>query len=84
VRRTNYFEIFVCFPLQLDNGLKVTAYYRKKTRGKKDVELVGLAKYLEKLAAEVDDFTKVKFRHWMDVLSGRKKLLEDEENTSSA
>lgn len=69
------------FALNLDNGLKVTAYYRKKggaTSGKRDVELVGLAQYLERLAVQVKDFSKVQFRYWMEVLSGEKKLvLED-------
>eukprot|EP00553_Chaetoceros_curvisetus_P004502 CAMPEP_0204614172 /NCGR_PEP_ID=MMETSP0717-20131115/1963_1 /ASSEMBLY_ACC=CAM_ASM_000666 /TAXON_ID=230516 /ORGANISM="Chaetoceros curvisetus" /LENGTH=396 /DNA_ID=CAMNT_0051626781 /DNA_START=63 /DNA_END=1253 /DNA_ORIENTATION=- len=65
------------FALNLDNGLKVTAYYRKKSRGKRDVELVGLSDYLTRLANEVSDFTKVKFSRWMDVLNG-KPLIEDD------
>lgn len=40
------------------------------------MELVGLTQYLEQLAVQVKDFTKVKFRYWTDVLSGKKKLLE--------
>jgi len=63
------------------NGLKVTAFYRKKKSGKRDVELLGLATYLEKLAAEVDDFTKVLFKYWMDVMAGKKNL--QDRNSSS-
>ena len=56
------------FALNLENSLKVMAYYRKKKSGKKDAELVGLATYLDKLSNEVDDFTKVKFKDWIDVI----------------
>jgi len=70
------------FALNLENGLKVSGYYRKKggaTNGKRDVELVGLAQYLTQLAVQVKDFTKVTFRYWTDVLSGKRKLLETRE-----
>ena len=63
------------FALNPGNGLKVTAFYRKKKSGKNDIELVGLASYLEKLAMEVKDFTTVNLKYWQDVLSGKKKLL---------
>jgi len=69
------------FALNLDNGLKVTGYYRKKggLNGARDVELIGLAQYLEQLAVKVRDFSIVKFQHWMDVLKGKTKLLENDE-----
>eukprot|EP00979_Chaetoceros_neogracilis_P002453 scaffold430_cov234-Chaetoceros_neogracile.AAC.1 len=69
------------FALNPHNGLKVTAFYRKKKSGKRDVELLGLATYLEKLAAEVDDFTKVRFKYWTDVMAGKKNL--QDRNSSS-
>jgi ubiquitin-like domain-containing CTD phosphatase 1 len=70
------------FALNPHNGLKVTAYYRKKKAGKRDVELLGLATYLVKLAAEVNDFTKVKFKYWTDVVAG-KMALQDGNDSSN-
>ena len=61
------------FALNLGNGLKVSAFYRKK-QGKKDAELAGLSVYLEKLAAGVKDFTTVEMKYWQDVVSGKKDL----------
>lgn len=72
------------FALNLENGLKVTAYYRKRggvAGGKRDVELVGLTRYLEQLAVQVKDFTTVPFRYWMDVLSGKRKLVDKVEGS---
>ena len=72
------------FALNLDNGLKVTAFYRKKKKngsrtvgrnGNKDVELVGLIGYCTKLAKEVDDFRDVDFKYWKDVVNGTKDLI---------
>jgi len=62
------------FALNPENGLKVSAFYRKK-KGKKDAELVGLARYLEQLASEVKDFTTVEMKYWQDVAAGKKALL---------
>jgi len=61
------------FALNPGNGLTVTAFYRKK-QGKRDVELLGLARYLERLASEVEDFTTIQLKHWQDVVSGVKDL----------
>lgn len=66
------------FALNPGNGLKVTAFYRKKKSGKRDVELLGLASYLKKLASEVKDFMKIDLRNWKDVVSGNKKLLTND------
>ena len=63
------------FALNPGNGLKVTAFYRKKKMGKKDVELAGLAVYLEKLAAQIKDFTTVEMKYWQDVVSGKKDIV---------
>jgi ubiquitin-like domain-containing CTD phosphatase 1 len=62
------------FALNPGNGLKVSAFYRKK-QGKRDVELLGLAKYLEQLASDVKDFTTVEIKYWQDVVAGKKTLL---------
>jgi len=61
------------FALNPENGLKVTPFYRKK-KSQKDIELVGLATFLQKLALEVQDFTTVDFRDWMDVVAGKKQI----------
>lgn len=64
------------FALNPDNGLKVTAYYRKKKKsGSKDIQLIGLGKYLENLASEIKDFTTVKFKYWQDVVAGKVQLI---------
>jgi ubiquitin-like domain-containing CTD phosphatase 1 len=70
------------FALNLDNGLKVSAYYRKKKKnsrntstGNRDVELIGLIGYCGKLAREVDDFRDVDFKYWKDVVNGTKDLI---------
>lgn len=71
------------FALNISNGLKVTAYYRKKRKGSgrrnistgnKDVELIGLIGYCAKLAKEVKDFRDVEFKYWKDVVNGTKDL----------
>lgn len=72
------------FALNLNNGLKVTAFYRKRKggastgNGARDAELVGLSRYLQELATSSNDFAKVDFGAWMDVVSGRKRLLRDD------
>lgn len=68
------------FAMNLANGLKVTAYYRKKSSSARDIELQGLAQYLGQLAREVSDFRKVKFSQWREVLSGKIKLLQEDSN----
>lgn len=69
------------FALNPGNGLKVSAFYRKK-QGKRDVELVGLAKYLEQLASDVKDFTTVEIKYWQDVVAGKKNLMSSTNTTS--
>ena len=79
------------FALNIENGMKVSAYYRKKRKnkktidsggnrvitsiGSKDVELIGLIGYCTKLAQEVDDFRNVEFKYWKDVVNGTRELL---------
>ncbi|KAK1742395.1 ubiquitin-like domain-containing CTD phosphatase [Skeletonema marinoi] len=49
------------FALNIGNGLKCSAYYRKKKKsGKNDSELLGL-----------DDFETVQFDYWQDYVSGK-------------
>lgn len=62
------------FALNPKNGLKVTPFYRKKKSRSKDMELLGLATFLQKLALEVHDFTTVDLRDWVDVVAGKKDL----------
>jgi ubiquitin-like domain-containing CTD phosphatase 1 len=62
------------FALNLDSGLKCTAYYRKK-KSSKDAELLGLGRFLELLATneEVkDNFVHVDFQFWQDYVSGKR------------
>ena len=61
------------FALNLDSGLKCTAYHRKKNR--RDNELLGLARYLVQLAQAKVDFQKVNFANWLDVLQGNAPLV---------
>ena len=70
------------FALNPENGLKVTAFYRKKKAGKRDVELLGLSNYLERLAVEVKDFTTIKMKYWQDVISGKKALIASKSDVS--
>mmetsp|Transcript_3685 Transcript_3685/g.5606 ORF Transcript_3685/g.5606 Transcript_3685/m.5606 type:complete len:375 (-) Transcript_3685:105-1229(-) len=63
------------FALNIGNGLKCTAYYRKKKKsGKNDSELLGLGRFLEMLATNddsKDDFETVQFDYWQDYVSGK-------------
>lgn len=63
------------FALNLSSGLKVTPYYRKKRNmQQRDVELLGLGKYLTGLAQSRLPFDQVDFDKWMDVVSGKQQL----------
>jgi ubiquitin-like domain-containing CTD phosphatase 1 len=59
------------FVLNPNNGVACTAYYRKKSDAKDDVELALLAKYLSRLANEVRDFQTVDHSKWRDVAEGK-------------
>ena len=70
------------FALNLGNGLKCKAYFRKKASSRRDTELLGLSTYLVQLAQTPGvDFEKVDFGNWMDVVSGKKKI-ESGDNTN--
>lgn len=71
------------FALNLSSGLKVTAFYRKTSTGKKDVELIGLARYLDRLASAGVSFDKVNFADWKDVMSGNRPLTDADKKSSS-
>jgi len=67
------------FALNLGSGLKVTPYYRKKrSSGRRDCELLGLSRYFEMLATDVDNFSDVDFRYWIDVINGKRPLTNQE------
>eukprot|EP00568_Trieres_chinensis_P019134 CAMPEP_0183324820 /NCGR_PEP_ID=MMETSP0160_2-20130417/78035_1 /TAXON_ID=2839 ORGANISM="Odontella Sinensis, Strain Grunow 1884" /NCGR_SAMPLE_ID=MMETSP0160_2 /ASSEMBLY_ACC=CAM_ASM_000250 /LENGTH=388 /DNA_ID=CAMNT_0025492489 /DNA_START=11 /DNA_END=1177 /DNA_ORIENTATION=- len=66
------------FALNIGSGLKVTGYYRKKSSARKDCELLGIARYLEELAAKEINFDNVDFSLWADVISGKRSLVKDD------
>ena len=49
------------FALNLGSGIKISAYYRKKSSARRDAELLGLLRYLEELAQSKMDFDDVEF-----------------------
>ena len=66
------------FALNIGNGLKCSACYRKKKKkkssGKNDSELLGLGRFLELLATHNEaehDFESVQFDYWQDYVSGK-------------
>eukprot|EP00957_Ditylum_brightwellii_P166738 12692207-Ditylum_brightwellii.AAC.1 len=72
------------FALNIGSGLKVSAYYRKKDSRRKDCELMVLARYLEHLASQVDDFDDVNFKYWMDVAKGNMTLVKKDGDSSDS
>ena len=63
------------FALNPDAGLKVTAFYRSKSKAKRDTELLGLSKYLVELARQSPDrFASIDFAKWQDVVTGDKTI----------
>jgi ubiquitin-like domain-containing CTD phosphatase 1 len=71
------------FALNLTSGLKCTAYYRKKRKAQNDVELLGLARYLEMLAQDGRNFDEVDFKQWVEVCAGTKSIGETSSLSSS-
>jgi ubiquitin-like domain-containing CTD phosphatase 1 len=66
------------FALNINSGLKIKAYYRKKaSSGRRDVELLGLTRYLIRLAQSNFHFGKVNFSKWSDVVTGSTQLIEE-------
>jgi hypothetical protein len=64
--------------LNLTAGIKVKAYYRKKSSARRDAELLGLSRYLVELAQSGVNFDQANFNDWQDVVSGKKRLVQDE------
>jgi len=62
------------FALNLKSGLKVSAYSRKRSSARKDVELLCLARYLGILVIDCKDFQEIDFSSWHDVVSGKYSL----------
>ena len=62
------------FALNLSSGIKIKAYYRKKSKASRDSELLGLSKYLVDLAEAKISFDDVDFDSWHDVVSGNGTL----------
>mmetsp|Transcript_8000 Transcript_8000/g.18541 ORF Transcript_8000/g.18541 Transcript_8000/m.18541 type:complete len:215 (+) Transcript_8000:639-1283(+) len=72
------------FALNISSGLKVTAFFRKRSSGRRDAELLGLATYLEELATSGLRFDEVNFASWQDVAAGKRSIadtLREEEET---
>ena len=62
------------FALNQLSGLKVKAYYRKKSSGKRDIELVMLSHYLAELARVNLPFDQIDFLKWTNVVSGQQSM----------
>lgn len=62
------------FALNLGSGIKISAYYRKKSSARRDADLLGLSRYLEDLAKSGVDFDEVDFAYWQEVVSGKRTL----------
>jgi ubiquitin-like domain-containing CTD phosphatase 1 len=62
------------FALNQLSGLKVKAYYRKKSSGKRDIELVMLSRYLVELANVNHPFDQIDFLKWSNVVSGQQSI----------
>lgn len=65
------------FALNLNSGLKISGYYRKKGKAYRDTDLLGLSKYLEQLAVSNVNFDEVDFDSWVDVVSGKRSLTQE-------
>jgi ubiquitin-like domain-containing CTD phosphatase 1 len=71
------------FALNLGSGIKITAFDRKKSKARRDVELLGLGAYLEQLATSKLDFDTVDFASWRDVVAGTKTLSKQDSTDST-
>lgn len=67
------------FALNQGSGIKVKAFYRKKSSAQRDVELLGLSNYLEMLAQSGASFDDVNFDDWERVLAGETSLIRKKE-----
>ena len=56
------------FVMNTQSGLQCTAYKRRRSRAKHDCELLELAAYLECIATEHDDFTRLDHTKWREHL----------------
>ena len=71
------------FALNLSSGIKVKAYYRKKSKARADAELLGLGSYLQTLALSGISFDSVDFRQWQEVASGSKNIQDTQQKDDS-
>jgi len=63
------------FALNMGSGLKISAYYRKKSKAKRDVALQALSQYLEQLVKAEVNFDNVNFDVWEDVVAGKASMI---------
>jgi len=66
------------FALNPSCGLRCTGFYRKKSGARRDSELLGLGKYLVKLAEAKVDFQKANFDSWESVIRGNSALVDED------
>ncbi|CAB9496913.1 Ubiquitin-like domain-containing CTD phosphatase 1 [Seminavis robusta] len=71
------------FALNLGSGIKISAYYRKKSSARRDAELLGLSRYLEELACAGVDFDTVDFSKWQEVVSAKRNLTDGNNNNNN-
>jgi ubiquitin-like domain-containing CTD phosphatase 1 len=71
------------FALNLGNGLKISAFHRKKQSGRRDTELLSLSNYLVLLAQAGVNFDNVDFSQWLDVVSGTKTIVDNNGNSDA-
>jgi ubiquitin-like domain-containing CTD phosphatase 1 len=71
------------FALNLSSGIKIKAFFRKKSAARRDSELLGLATYLAQLAQAGIDFNDVDFMDWTEVVSGGKQLIAKKNNNGA-
>ena len=69
------------FALNTGSGIKVKAYYRKKSSAQRDVELLGLANYLEQVAKSGASFDDIDFDDWERVVAGLSPVLKKKESS---
>jgi ubiquitin-like domain-containing CTD phosphatase 1 len=63
------------FALNVGAGLKIKAYYRKKTQARRDAELLGLSNYMEQVAQSGVSFDEIDFDDWERVVAGLASLV---------
>ena len=69
------------FALNTGSGIKVKAFYRKKSSAQRDVELLGLGNYLEMVAQSGASFDDIDFDDWERVVAGLAPLIRKKDSS---